>query len=154
MNAESQLLGCLLHCGRDDVLTICQVVPAEAITDTLNRKIMEASRLMAERDQWDVSRLARVIILEGRWPQQLHGEVSARIVDLLEACRWPDTWRDSAAAVIDAYARRRIITVLAQVTSALDDQPLAVVTTVLHDALAVGTGAAEIVNALHGGAAA
>jgi len=155
MSAEAQLVGAILHAhNATEVVTICQVVPIDAIDDTLNRKIVEACRYLADRDQWDVKMVARTVILEGRWPQQLHGEVTARVVDLLEGCRWPTVWRDSAAAVIDAHARRRITSVLVNVTSALDERPLADVTAALHDAVALASTSSEIVTALHGGDAA
>jgi len=44
--------------------------------------------------------------------------------------------------------------VLVNVTSALDERPLADVTAALHDAVALASTSSEIVTALHGGDAA
>lgn len=150
MNAQAQLLGCVLHCGTArEVLTISRAVPAEAIDEPLDRAILAAAVELAERDQWDPASVARTVHLNG-YPRDVHGAVTGRIVDLITECAWPSAWQEAAAEVLETYSRRRLAVLLTRAEKALSEQPLTGMAQTLTDAADVARSCGQLVAALTG----
>ncbi len=104
---ERQLLGCLLHCETvEQIHVITFAVPAEAFADPLNAAIWRTVQALADQGVCDPASVAMMTVVAKQWPQDLHHEVTARVIDAITGCVFPTVWRPLAAEVIDAHARR------------------------------------------------
>ena len=118
---DTQLLGALLRATTaTEVHAMVYAVPAEAFAHRLDQGIWTAAIALADNGIADPARTVQTVVAAGLWPRDLHHEVTARVIEAIEAARFdPHEWQTPAEDVLTDYARRVTASKLALVASGL-----------------------------------